>query len=265
MKKIRVNGIDFSYEKEGKGEPIILIPGFTNRYEIWRKISPRLKDFFEVILFDHRGSGQTTTTPPPYTIELLADDLIALMDALSIKKGYMLGFSMGSAIIQMIGLKYPERILKGVLVAPFNVLPATAIMQANSTAKLFERGVSPDLVLETILPWIYSNDYLSDPKRIQQTVDDLLNDPYPQSPEGYRGQLEALKKFDLTDQLCEIQTPLLMIAGKEDLLAPYYTAKTLERLVPNGKLIGLPKLSHMLPIEAPATIIKETCAFCQSE
>lgn len=265
MEKIRANGIDFYYEKHGKGEPLFLISGFTNHLGMWRKIFPKLKDFFEVILFDNRGSGQTTATPPPYTIELLASDVIALMDALNIEKAHMLGFSMGSAIIQTVGLNYPDRISKGVLVAPFNTLPATAIMQANATAKLFEGGVDPAIALETILPWIYSNDYLSDPKRIEQTIQDLVNDPYPQPPEGYIGQLEALKAFDLTDRLKEIQTPMLIFAGKEDLYTPYYTAKILEQQLPNGTLIDLPKLSHMLHIEAPEVIIKETRAFCKNK
>lgn len=265
MKKIRANGIDFFYEKHGNGVPIFLISGFTNHSEMWRKIFPKLKGFFEVILFDNRGSGRTSATPPPYTIELMANDVIALMDALQIEKGHMLGFSMGSAIIQMIGLKHPERLLKGVLVSPFSALPATAIMQADVTAKLFQEGIDPAIAIETILPWIYSNDYLGDPERIKQTVEKLLKDPYPQPPEGYMGQLEALKTFDLTDQLKEIQTAMLMIAGKEDLYTPYYTAKILEQHLPNGRLIGLPKQSHMLPTEAPEVIIEETCAFCKSK
>lgn len=265
MKKVRANGIDFSYEKHGKGEPLFLISGFTNHRGMWRKIFPKLKDFFEVFLFDNRGSGQTTATPPPYTIELLANDVIAFMDALKIEKAHMLGFSMGSAIIQTIGLNHPDRISKGVLIAPFSTLPATAIMQATATAKLFERGVDPAIALETILPWIYSNDYLSNPKRIEQTIQDLINDPFPQPPEGYIGQLEALKAFDLTDRLNEIQTPMLILSGKEDLYTPYYTAKILERHLPNGTLIGLPKLSHMLHIEAPEVIIKETRAFCKNK
>lgn len=265
MEKIRANGIDFSYEKLGKGDPIILISGFTNHFGMWEKIFPKLKDFFEVHLFDNRGSGRTTATPPPYTIELLASDVIALMDALNIEKAHMLGFSMGSAIIQMIGLKYPDRLLKGVLVAPFNTLPSTAIMQANSVSKLFEAGAPPELALESILPWIYSNDYLSDSKRVEETIARLINDPYPQPLEGYLGQLEAIKAFDLTGELPKIQNPLLLLAGKEDLYTPYYSAKILAKLLPNGRLIGLPKLSHMLHIEAPETIIEETRAFCQSQ
>ena len=168
MSKVQANGIEFYYERHGKGYPLILIYGLPNHVGRWEKIIPELKDFFEVIVFDNRGAGRTEASPPPYSVELFADDVIALMDALEIKKAHMVGFSMGSAIIQTIALRKAERIQTGVLIAPFNILPSTTVMQAKTTAKLFEIGVEPALALETFLPWIFSNDFLSDPKRIEK-------------------------------------------------------------------------------------------------
>lgn len=131
MEKIRANGSDFSYEKQEKCDPVILISGFTNYSGMWDKIFPKLKGFLS-FLFDNRGCGQTIATPPPYTIELLASDVIALMDALNIEKTHMLGFSMGSAIIQMIGLKYPDPLFKEGLVAPLT--PSPQLRSCKQTA-----------------------------------------------------------------------------------------------------------------------------------
>jgi len=259
---IVINEIEFYYERHGSGNPLILICGFTNHLEMWKRFIPKLSASFEVIVFDNRGAGRTESSPPPYTIEMLADDVIGLMDALEIKKAHMAGFSMGSLIIQSIGHRHGERIHKGVLIAPFSVLPSTALMQARSVAKLFQAGIDPALALETMLPWIYSNDYLSDPKRVQRTIDSLLKNPYPQSSEGYLGQLQALSQCDMSDRLTAIETPLLILAGEEDLYTPFYEAKLLREQLPNAVLKGVPGVGHMLYIEAEDITMEAIHAFC---
>lgn len=262
MAKTFANGIEFYYERHGSGPPLILVCGFTNHLGMWEKMIPRLSSSFEVIAFDNRGAGRSETTPPPYTIEQLADDVIGLMDALNLSKVYMAGFSMGSVIIQSLAHRFPERILKGVLIAPFSALPSTALMQAHSVAKLFQAGIEPALALETILPWIFSNDFLSDPQRIEETIKDLLESPYPQPPDGYAGQLAAVTTCDMRDRLDKIETPLLILAGEEDLYIPFYEAKLLKERLPNGVLKGIPKVGHMPHIETEDVVVEGIHAFC---
>lgn len=260
---ISVNGVNFYYERHGEGAPLLLICGFTNQLGMWEKILPKLSSDFEVIVFDNRGSGRTEATPPPYSIEGLSDDVIGLMDALEIPKASMAGFSMGSLIVQSLGHRFPERIDKGVLIAHFSTLPSTALMQAHSVAKLFQAGVDPALALETILPWIYSNDYLSDPKRVEQTIAEMIESPYPQPPEGYAGQLAALSACDMRDRLEKIETPLLILAGEEDLYTPFYEAEWMKNHLPNSVLKGIPKVGHMVHIEAEDIVVEGIRAFCK--
>lgn len=264
MPKVLANGIELYYERHGSGDPIILICGFTNDTQMWKDIVPKLKDFFEVIVFDNRGAGRSDTTPPPYTIDLLADDVIALMDALDIPKAHVMGSSMGTTIVQTLGLRYSERLLKGVLLAPFNAIPATVIMVAKTMTKLFDAGVDPAIALETILPWLFSNTFLSDPKRVKEMISNMVNNPTPQPPDGYAGQLAALAAFDLTDKLSEVETEILIMPGEEDLFTPMYCAKILEEKLPNGKLRPVPGVGHMLNIEAVETVVEETLAFCKA-
>ena len=87
-------------------------------------------------------------TTPPYTIDLLAEDVIGLMDALEIQKSYVMGSSMGTTIVQTLGLRYPERLLKGILLAPFNTIPTTVIRVANTMTKLLESGVKLELAID---------------------------------------------------------------------------------------------------------------------
>ena len=264
MPKLRINDIELFYELHGKGEPLFLICGFTNHLGIWEKMIPMLSKNFEVIVFDNRGAGRSSASSPPYTIEMLAADTIALMDGLSIFAASMVGFSMGAAITQMIALNHPDRIKKGVLLSSFNTLPKTAAMQAINTAKLFQAGVKPALTLEALLPWIYSNEYLSESRRVEKTVQELLSNPYPQAAEGYIGQLEALLHFDITDMLHQIQTEMLIIHGDADLYTPLYSAQILKEKMQNATLEVIPDASHMLLIERANEMEKLIYAFCKS-
>ena len=265
MPKLCTNDIELFYQLHGKGEPLLLIGGFTNHLGIWEKMIPLLSKNFEVIVFDNRGAGRSTTSSPPYSIDMLAADAVALMDGLSIPAASMVGFSMGGAITQTIALNHPDRIKKGVLLASFNTLPKTAAMQAINTAKLFQAGVKPALALEALLPWIYSNEYLSDPSRVEKTVQDLLSNPYPQTPDGYAGQLEALLLFDHTDKLHQIQTEMLIIHGDADLYTPLYSAQILKEKMQNASLEVIPDVGHMLLIERANEMEKLINAFCKSQ
>lgn len=264
MPKLQVNDLEIFYEKKGKGDPLLLINGFTNHLGMWDKMDLDLAKNFEVILFDHRGSGRTTVTPPPYTIETIANDTIALMDALSIPSASMVGFSMGGAVIQSIGLNHSKRINKGVLLASFSTLPKTAMMQANNISKLFQAGVDPALALESILPWIYSNQYLSSPQRIEKAIQESLENPFPQDPQGYVGQLEAVLNFDSTDTLNQISTEMLIVHGDCDLYTPLYSAEVLKENLQNATLEIIPDMGHMLPYEQPKEMVKLINAFCKS-
>ncbi|MCB1084595.1 MAG: alpha/beta fold hydrolase [Chlamydiia bacterium] len=264
MGKIPVNGTEIYFEKKGKGPPLFLVCGFTNHLGMWEKLVPFLSKHFEVICFDHRGSGRSGVTPPPYTIDGLTDDIVMLMKGLNISRAYFAGFSMGSAILQSLALRHPEKMEKGVLISPFNTLPSTALMQAHSVSKLFQAGVDPALALETILPWIFSNRYLSEPDNVTKTIERLLRDPYPQPPEGYAGQLAAISSFDLTNKLEEIETKLLLLAGEKDLYTPLYTVDILEKRMANATLKTYPEMGHMLTAEMPETVAEEIYAFCKN-
>lgn len=92
-----------------------------------------------MILLDNRGAGQTTAPKTSYTIETMADDTIALLDHLNIDQASFIGSSMGTAIIQTIAYKYPDRIDKGALIAPFHKLPTASIFKIATTGSLWKQ------------------------------------------------------------------------------------------------------------------------------
>ena len=104
------NGIDLYYEIHGEGEPLLLIMGLSLSSKSWFRTIPALSKQYKVIVFDNRGVGLSGKPNSPYSIELMADDAKAVLDAAGVESAHIYGISMGGMIAQRLALKYPERI-----------------------------------------------------------------------------------------------------------------------------------------------------------
>src|SRR4030042_527229 len=115
MPLVHVNDINMYCEIHGKGEPLLMIQGLG--FEMSAMVTEpgksryidKFTDRYQVIVFDYRGVGRTDKPDIPYSIGMLADDTVGLMDALGIRKAHIMGTSMGSQIAQTIAAQYPDR------------------------------------------------------------------------------------------------------------------------------------------------------------
>ena len=111
-KKVHVDDIDIAYKTFGKGDPIILINGYSFAMDSWPPtLLGKLAANQTVIIFDNRGIGNTTSDDEQqFSIGQFANDTAGLLEALKIKKADVLGWSMGGAIAQELALNYPDRV-----------------------------------------------------------------------------------------------------------------------------------------------------------
>ncbi|MCB1106946.1 MAG: alpha/beta fold hydrolase [Chlamydiia bacterium] len=250
-----VNGIKLYYETHGQGNPVVFLSGFSTHHLTWKEFIKPFQQDFQLILLDNRGSGQTSSPPPPYTLETLANDTIALLDHLQIDRAYYVGSSMGTAIIQTLSHLHPKRIDKGVLIAPFPKLPEASLLKSITTGKLLQGGTSLDLVIDTVIPWLFSRDFLSHPEKVAAKKEEMIQNPFPQTLEGFLGQLEALKAFDSTPFLKNLTSEFLLIAGEEDLSTPLSLAQYLHENLPKSTLHPFPRVGHMVHYEKREEVI----------
>jgi pimeloyl-ACP methyl ester carboxylesterase len=104
------------YRTFGNGEPLLLISRSGNVMDAWPiYLLDRLSNYHKVIIFDNRGVGYTTSGSNAFSVEQFFDDTAGLFDALGIKKAYVLGFSMGSFVVQKLVLDHPEKVVKLIL------------------------------------------------------------------------------------------------------------------------------------------------------
>lgn len=107
-----VNGIKIWYAEFGRGAPVILLHGGLANSNYWGKLVPALASRYRVIVMDSRGHGRSSRDDKPYGYDLMASDVIALMDYLKIDKAALIGWSDGAIIGLDIAMHHPERLTK---------------------------------------------------------------------------------------------------------------------------------------------------------
>ncbi len=259
MPRQTLNGIQLYYHVQGEGSPLLFLSGFGSHHQGWSAFVEALAPYYQTVTMDNRGAGQSSAPPSP--IATLAQDVIALLDHLSCARTDLIASSMGAAIALTLALFYPERVRKAVLISPFAKLPFAALCKLRAVGNLLKASAPFDLVVETALPWLFSNQFLSHHHLIEAKKEDFLRNPYPQSLQGFFGQLSALESFDLRSQLASIKTPMLLITGKQDRSTPLACAQFLKKHLPHSQLAPFPRAAHMVHVEHRAAVIELAHAF----
>lgn len=116
MPLVKIKETAIYYEIHGKGAYLLLISGLGGSTKSWTHQIPYFKKFFTVIIFDNIGSGLSSKPDEPYSITMLAEDTVGLLEAIKVDRVYVLGISMGGLIAQEIAINYPEKVQGLVLV-----------------------------------------------------------------------------------------------------------------------------------------------------
>jgi pimeloyl-ACP methyl ester carboxylesterase len=107
-----VNGVRIWYATFGHGEPVILLHGGLANSNYWGDLVRALESRYEVIVMDSRGHGRSTRDATPYGYDLMASDVIGVMDFLKVRKAAIVGWSDGAIIGLDIAMKHPDRVSK---------------------------------------------------------------------------------------------------------------------------------------------------------
>src|SRR3989338_4873439 len=156
-----INNITIYYEQHGEGHDLILIGGLTSDHQVWKSTLRLFSKHFRVLIFDNRGAGQSTTPDFPYTMEMMAQDTLQLMDALHISRAHILGHSMGGGIAQQIALMAPEKINKLIIACSRAKPNALANMVFFMREKLQNMGMGNEELAEYVMPFLFGDDFLN--------------------------------------------------------------------------------------------------------
>ncbi|NVM38139.1 MAG: alpha/beta hydrolase [Candidatus Lokiarchaeota archaeon] len=248
MPKVTVNNISMNYEIHGEGFPIVMITGLSFCLRIWDKsLIDELSKKFKVILFDNRGAGQTDIPEGEFTIKMMADDTVGLMDILNIECAYVLGFSMGGMIAQEVVLNYPQKVEKLILWGTAcggrkSIPPDLAVYKLLIGAI---EDLTPERLAKSTIPLVFTRDFIkNNPEYINDKIQRILKCRIPFS--SYARQAKAMFNFNICRRLKKIYTPTLIMQGKHDILVPPQNSEILAELIPGARLIIFENSGHAI-------------------
>ena len=257
------DGTRIHYEVTGKSgaTPVLMIQGLGASKNAWNLQRIAMATRFRIISFDNRGAGRSDKPTEPFTLEQMADDAIAVLDAAGIETAHVVGASMGGVISQIVAVKYPHRVRSLTLVCTACRNHPWRQELLQSWAKTAEEKGMIEVGKEAA-QWVMS------PRSFRRLVPAFT----------WMGPLAALRprhsfvsqihaildtREDLVDQLSTITAPTMVIVGNQDILTPRGDSEEIAERIPNSELVVISGAAHGLMMEHSSTFNKILIEFLQ--
>ena len=244
-REITANGIKVAYTFEGGGDkPIaVLAAGLAADMSMWEP-QLSLAGQYDLLRYDIRGHGGTEATTGDYSLDLLAQDALALLDLLSVQRAHFIGTSLGGMVGQFLAIHSPARLLSLTLCATQSaVVPHSWSQRVEAVRR---DGVAPQ-VESTIDRW-FTPGYRSRNPQIMQAMREMI---LRTSRDGYAGCTAAIRDMKLFASLASISVPTLVVAGDDDLSTPVNVLRDISLAIPDAKFVRISDAAHMPTFEQP--------------
>jgi 3-oxoadipate enol-lactonase len=252
------SGVRIAFEADGAGAPLLLIHGLGYGRWGWGPILAPLTESFRAVWFDNRGVGESDVPPGPYTASTLAEDAVAVLDALDVERAHVLGTSLGGMVAQELAVSHPARVDRLVL-ACTTPGGANAVPFPEQTVRLIAEAarMEPLVALRRFVENALA------PGASEALVDEIfaLRVANPPDPAGWQAQAAASAAFDGFDRLQSIAAPTLVLHGTEDQVVDAGNAPLLAERIPGAQLELLEGAGHLLFWEQPDRFVAAVTEF----
>jgi 3-oxoadipate enol-lactonase/4-carboxymuconolactone decarboxylase len=208
--------------------------------EMWDAQADAFTDEFRVLRYDHRGHGGSPTPPGPYTVDELAGDALALLDALGIERVTFVGLSLGGAVGMTLALRAPERIERLALCCTSRRFgPSETWAERAATVRAEGVEAVADAALER---WLTPEA----PAGLRERLGAML---VSTPAEGYASCAEAIGGHDVRGQLGAVRAPALVVAGDGDPASPPEELEAIAEEIPGARLHVIEQARHLAVVE----------------
>jgi pimeloyl-ACP methyl ester carboxylesterase len=216
------------YSTLGSGTPVILLHGGLGHSGNWGYQVPSLiENGFRVVVIDSRGHGRSTRDQRPYSYELMASDVVAVMEALQIENAFLVGWSDGACIGMILGATIPSRV-SGVFFFACNMDPTGT--KPFETTPILNRCVAR-----------HRKDY-AELSPAPDCFDDLVTD---------LALMQRTQPNYSAEDLGKIRVPVTVVQSQHDEFIRRDHAEHLARSIPNARFLVLEEASHFAPLQRP--------------
>lgn len=241
-----IKPVELFYEDIGQGVPVILVHGYPFDHTIWAPVVEELKDEARLILPDLRGFGKSPDTNETFTMRLMAEDLRALIDKLSLQQVILVGHSMGGYVALSFAHSYPTYLSGLGLVATQADADSPERRQSRlvTAREVKRRGMA--YIAKALAPRLTQNE------TVQKQIYEVMMKGRVQSViNALKGMAE---RCDANAWLGSVKAPALVIAGNKDQLIPMQKSQTLAQMLFKGWLVEIPDAGHVPMLEAPTAV-----------
>jgi 3-oxoadipate enol-lactonase len=264
MSQISVDAVSFAYDEHGSSNnpTIIFTHSLVWDREMFAEVVKDLAADYHIINLDQHGHGQSGYRPT-FTLEEMAEDYAALIDALSLGAVHWAGLSMGGMTGMRLALSHPERV-RSLILMDTSSRPEMEDRRENyfQLAAALRAGAGA-AVADTVLQFFFApTTYSEQPELIASYRQKLVSD---RDQEGiYQAAMAVFNRGDITDRLAEIKCPALVMVGEHDIATPPDRSELLASKLPHGRLVVVPRAAHMSATEQPAAVAQAIREFVQS-
>ncbi len=253
-----VNGASIHYRLDGPaGAPgIVLCNSLGADLSMWDPLVPALASRHRVLRHDARGHGGSPPTPGPYSVELLAADVAALIATAGLSRPHLIGLSLGGMVALRLAAEAPGLVSSLTLCNTAARMPRPEAYDER-IGRVRTGGLAPlvDGILEL---WFTPRFRAAHPDAVERARRMILGT----SAEGYAGACAAVRDADLRPVLSGVAVPTLVVAGTEDAATPPSAATLLAEAIPGARLLELP-VAHLSALEAGAALAWEVLGFLE--
>ena len=246
MPTAHVNDTDLHYRFDGpENAPVILVSNsLASNLAMWdHQIDTLLGLGLRVLRYDSRGHGRSAVPTGPYSIEMLTEDAVGLLDALGIERASFMGCSKGGMVGQMAGTKHGDRFDKLVLCSTSAYMGGGDVWAARIEA--VTNGAMAAVVDATIDRWFTGPGQERLPGDVALVREMILATP----PEGFIACAHAIAAMDQRESIRVIDRPTLVVVGEDDPGTPPSAAELIHDRIAGSKLVVLPEAAHFCNVE----------------
>ena len=269
MPTIQVGDVRLYYELEGSGEPLALIGGSLFGRQNFGFVHDELIKHFRVLSYDQRGYGKSDRPIQKYSIEMWADDLAGLLDALKIPRSHVFGTSMGGMIALKFAAKYPKKTLGCVADVAFAKPDNMRKIIFSTWRKLAQIIGLGDLYSDYVLTQAVGANFLDRPK-INQVIETVRDVVRLNSVETVVQACLAMENLDMSKDLPKIKAPTLVMNAPGDYITPLdmgpsgIGGRKIAEMVPNSTLKIWRGIGHADLLEKPEESARTAIKFLKS-
>jgi 3-oxoadipate enol-lactonase len=245
----KINGITLAFNDQGTGLPLVFLHAFPLNRTMWVEQEKALSSQFRVITIDLRGHGESDAPLWRYTLDQAADDVIGILDHLSIRQGVFVGLSMGGYILFALYRKYADRV-KGLVLANTRAQADTvegkeARFQMAQT--VYKNG--PAAIADIMIPKLLSPTTIQTHPELVHRVRTMIKG---NQISGIAGDLMAMaERLDSIPLLKQMTCPAQVIVGELDLATPPSDANLIVNGLSDARLAVIPGAAHLSNLEQP--------------